>query len=160
MPFEVQHMQVSDNNPFMSPLLSCYKPVVEQVLPSYFENPGFGHPSMPADSCNPTGEEHFRGTTQGLDNDGDGSYDTADSDYQVTFTVGGDVSGLAGTALALQDNGVNSLGIAAEGPLTFTTELNDGGAYVVTVSTQPMDQTCNVSNAMARLQAQMLPMLL
>lgn len=64
----------SDANP------SNYTPVGEDVLPEYFANPGINHSNMPTDSCNPTGEEDFAGATTGLDNDGDGAYDTMDSD--------------------------------------------------------------------------------
>ena len=39
-----------------------------------------------------------------------------------------------------------ALAIAADGPFTFATELTDGAAYAVTVSTQPAGQTCSISN--------------
>ena len=55
-------------------------PVGEDVLPEYYANPGTNHPSIPTDSCSPSGEEDIAGLTTGLDNDGDGDYDTADSD--------------------------------------------------------------------------------
>ena len=64
-----------------------YTPAGEDVLPNYFANPGTNHPSMPTDSCNPAGNENFSGTTLGLDNDGDGSYDTADPDCITTFKI-------------------------------------------------------------------------
>ncbi len=60
-----------------------YTPVGEDILPNYYANPGTGHPAMPTDSCNPSGSENFAGTALGLDNDGDGVYDTADSDCGV-----------------------------------------------------------------------------
>jgi len=66
----------SDANP------ANYTPVGEDVLPDFFANPGTGRPNISTDSCNPAGEENFAGTTLGLDNDGDGSYDTNDSDCQ------------------------------------------------------------------------------
>lgn len=55
-----------------------YTPVGEQVLPSYYANPGTGHDNMPTGSCNDDGSENFAGATIALDNDGDGIYDTAD----------------------------------------------------------------------------------
>jgi hypothetical protein len=64
----------SDANP------SNYTPVGEDVLPEYFANSGINHPRMPIDSCNPGGGEDFAGASTGLDNDGDGIYDSADSD--------------------------------------------------------------------------------
>ncbi len=125
-----------------------YTPVGEDVLPNYFASPGTNHPSMPTDSCNPTGTENFAAGTQGLDNDGDGSYDTVDSDciVIVTHTVGGNVSGLTGSGLSLQNNGTDTLAVAANGPFTFATELEEGSAYAVTISAQPVGQTCNVSS--------------
>ncbi len=65
-----------------------------------------------------------------------------------TFTVGGTVSGLAGSGLVLQNNGGDDLAIAADGVFTFATPLVDGSSYAVTVLTQPgnLSQTCTVSN--------------
>lgn len=67
----------------------------------------------------------------------------------TTYTIGGMVSGLAGTGLVLQDNGGNNLSVASNSNFTFTAALNSGSAYNVTVLTQPSDpiQTCNVTNA-------------
>ena len=63
------------------------------------------------------------------------------------FTVGGSVSGLAGTGLVLQDNGVDSLTITVNGSFTFKTTVITGGSYAVTVQTQPSNptQTCGVT---------------
>jgi len=55
----------------------------------------------------------------------------------VTYTVGGTVSGLAGSGLVLQDNSGNNLAVSANGPFTFTTALASGTAYSVTVFSQP-----------------------
>jgi alpha-tubulin suppressor-like RCC1 family protein len=66
----------------------------------------------------------------------------------TTFTIGGSVSGLAGTGLVLQDNGGNNLAVSANGAFTFTAPINGGAAYKVTVLTQPASpaQTCAVTN--------------
>jgi hypothetical protein len=56
-----------------------YTPVGENVLPTYYANPGTGHPAMPSESCNANGSENFAGATKGLDNDGDDAYDTSDT---------------------------------------------------------------------------------
>jgi N-acetylneuraminic acid mutarotase len=65
----------------------------------------------------------------------------------VTFTIGGMVSGLSGTGLVLQDNGANNLSVTASGSFTFTTAVASGGAYAVTVLTQPSNpvQNCVVT---------------
>ena len=62
-----------------------------------------------------------------------------------TYTAGGTVSGLAGT-VALQNNGSDSLVIAANGTFTFAAPVAQGGTYSVTVQTQPAAQTCTVAN--------------
>jgi large repetitive protein len=66
----------------------------------------------------------------------------------VGFSVGGGVSGLAGSGLALQNNGADTLTIAADGAFTFPSSLNSGTPFNVTVATQPINpsQTCTVSN--------------
>jgi hypothetical protein len=65
-----------------------------------------------------------------------------------TYTIGGTVSGLSGTGLVLQDNGGNNLSVSANGSFTFTTAIASGGAYIVTVLTQPSSptQTCVVTS--------------
>jgi hypothetical protein len=66
-----------------------------------------------------------------------------------TFTIGGTVSGLAGSSLVLQNDGGDDLTIGANGNFTFATPLIDGARYAVTVRTQPSNpaQTCIVANA-------------
>lgn len=60
-----------------------YTPVGENILPNYYANPGSGHPNIPTNSCNPSGGENFSGSTTGLDNDGNGTYDVADANCLV-----------------------------------------------------------------------------
>jgi len=100
-------------------------------------------------SAQPTGQ------TCSVTNNDSGNIATADvtdvavtcvDDVVPTYSVGGTVSGLTGTGLALQNNGADTLPIAADGPFTFVTDLVDTTAYAVTVSTQPTDQTCSVTN--------------
>lgn len=66
----------------------------------------------------------------------------------VTYTIGGTVTGLAGTGLVLQNNGGNNLAIPANGAFTFSTAVTSGAAYAVTVMTQPAGpaQTCVVTS--------------
>lgn len=63
----------------------------------------------------------------------------------TTYTVGGTVSGLVGS-VTLQDNGTDDLSISSNGAFTFSTPIADGGAYSVTVSSQPAGQTCTVTH--------------
>ena len=65
----------------------------------------------------------------------------------LTYTIGGTVSGLAGTGLALQDNGGDTLPIIANGGFKFASSIASGATYTVTVSAQPTTpwQTCSVT---------------
>jgi hypothetical protein len=67
----------------------------------------------------------------------------------TTFTIGGTITGLTGTGLVLVDNGNDSLTVAAGSTaFTFKTAVASGGAYAVTVGTQPSSpsETCTVAN--------------
>jgi cysteine-rich repeat protein len=61
-------------------VLANYTPVEEDVLPNYYfmPTPDPAHPNKPTDSCNPNGEEDYAGSPLGLDNDGNGLYDSND----------------------------------------------------------------------------------
>jgi N-acetylneuraminic acid mutarotase len=65
-----------------------------------------------------------------------------------TASIGGNVVGLLGTGLVLQNNGGDNLTVATSGSFTFKTAIALGKAYLVTVSTQPTSpaQTCTVTN--------------
>lgn len=63
----------------------------------------------------------------------------------ATVTVGGTASGLSGT-LVLQINGGGNLAVGANGPFTFSSGLDKGVGYNVTVFANPSSQTCTVSN--------------
>ena len=60
----------------------------------------------------------------------------------VSFTVGGQASGLSGGSLTLLLNGANALNVPANGAFKFATPI--ASAYTVTVGTQPAGQTCSV----------------
>ena len=63
-----------------------------------------------------------------------------------TYTVGGNVSGLAGTGLVLQNNGGDNLAFTVSGAFSFATKLAANTNYAVTVLTQPSGSTCSVAN--------------
>ena len=65
--------------------------------------------------------------------------------YAANATIGGTVTGLNGT-LSLQDNGADTLMLSSNGAFTLATALANGASYNVTVSSQPVGQTCNVVN--------------
>lgn len=65
-----------------------------------------------------------------------------------TFTIGGTVTGLAGSVV-LQNNGGNDRLLTANGSFAFSTPIPSGSTYSVTVKTQPsspVSQTCVVGS--------------
>ena len=63
----------------------------------------------------------------------------------ATVSVGGTVTGLTGS-LILRNNGLDDLSLSADGAFTFSTSLDRGVAYAVTVATQPANQACSVTH--------------
>lgn len=63
-------------------------------------------------------------------------------------TVSGTVTGLTGTGLILQNNGADDQVVSTNGIFTFTTSLDSGTNFSVTVKTQPTGpaQTCTVNS--------------
>ncbi len=65
----------------------------------------------------------------------------------TTFTISASVSGLVtGASVVLQNNGGNNLTISANGTSAFSTAVSSGGAYAVTILTQPSGETCTVGS--------------
>ncbi len=100
-------------------------------------------PSNPAQSCtvnNGSGTANANVTNVHV---------TCATTSATTYTIGGTVSGLAGSGLVLQDNGGDNLPISGNGAFTFATAVASGSNYSVTVLTQPSNptQTCTVANA-------------
>ena len=66
----------------------------------------------------------------------------------VTFAIGGTVTGLAsGQSVTLLDNGTDALTVSSNQQFSFPTAIAYGGSYAVTVSGQPLGQTCSVAKA-------------
>jgi hypothetical protein len=67
-----------------------------------------------------------------------------------TISIGGTVTGLAkaGSGVVLQNNGVDTLAIKANGTFTMPTLVSAGSAYKITILTQPSgpNQACTVTN--------------
>lgn len=62
-------------------------------------------------------------------------------------TIGGNVTGVVGTGMVIQNNGAEKLPISANGAFTFVNPVPTGAAYNVTIFTQPTApaQTCVVT---------------
>jgi len=80
------------------------------------------------------------------------SCDTESPGY--SYTIGGVVSGLAGSNLVLQNNGGDDMTLSANGSFSFPHAVPDGGTYSVTVKTQPsgIGQICTVANGTGVIQ--------
>ncbi|HEY8026088.1 MAG TPA: hypothetical protein VIF60_16095 [Burkholderiaceae bacterium] len=62
-------------------------------------------------------------------------------------SIGGSVTGLSGgTTVGLVDNGSDPLTVSANGNFTFATQVSAGNNYNVTVASQPVGETCTVTN--------------
>lgn len=68
------------------------------------------------------------------------------------YTVGGTLSGLSGS-VELQNNGGDTIALNSNGSFTYSTPVAEGSVYSVTVSTQPANQTCVVSNGSGTINA-------
>ena len=73
-------------------------------------------------------------------------------DLPALHFISGEVSGLAGKGLVLQNNGADDLSISGNGRFIFKSDLASDAAYAVTVKQQPGSpaQTCTVSKGSGR----------
>jgi hypothetical protein len=68
--------------------------------------------------------------------------------------IGGTVTGLSGgTTVTLQNNGTDPINVTANGGFTFVATIAGGAAYNVTVATQPLGETCTVTNGAGTVNA-------
>jgi hypothetical protein len=96
-------------------------------------------PSSPSQTCTVA---NGNGTVAGASISGVAVTCTTNS-----YSVGGTVSGLAGTGLVLLNGGGDDKPVAVNGAFTFATSVASGLAYAVTVKTQPSSpsQACAVT---------------
>lgn len=66
----------------------------------------------------------------------------------------GTLSGITSGKLVLQNNAGDDITLTADGKFSFATPVKEGGAYAVTVRTQPLWQFCNVSNGSGSVAAE------
>jgi len=72
----------------------------------------------------------------------------------ITYSVGGQLSGLPGGAsVTLQNNGADDLTLTANGTFTFGVPVADGHDYHVTVLTPPADYGCTVTDGSGTIAA-------
>ena len=98
----------------------------------------FTQPSNPTQTCTVSNATGIAATTN-------------IGDVAVTCSansIGGNVTGLVGNGMVLQNNGGNNLTISGNGPFAFSAPIASGDSYAVTVLTQPIGpaQNCTVTN--------------
>jgi len=69
-----------------------------------------------------------------------------------SYTVGGSVSGLSGSAV-LKDNNGDNLTVSANGSFTFATAVASGSPYSVSVFSHPASQSCSIASASGTISA-------
>lgn len=70
------------------------------------------------------------------------------------FTVGGTVTGLAqGRQVVLNNNGSQTVTVTANGSFQFSYPNIQGTPYAVSISTQPINQSCSIANGSGRANA-------
>jgi 6-phosphogluconolactonase len=67
----------------------------------------------------------------------------------ATYTVGGTVTGLAGSGLVLQSSYGGQIAVSANGTFAFPSAMESGSPYTITIASQPRNpaQNCAISNA-------------
>lgn len=73
-------------------------------------------------------------------------------DAPATFTIGGTINGLVGTVVLQNRNG-DALSLTQDGSFIFSQVAADGDDYLITVSTQPAQQTCVVTHGTGTVTA-------
>jgi len=70
------------------------------------------------------------------------------------YSISGSITGLTGPGLVLQDNGGDNLAVnASAASFTFPTPLSSGSAYSITILTQPVGESCIVTNGAGTAKA-------
>lgn len=106
----------------------------------------FSQPTSPSQTCVVSNGSGTMGTTNVAD--------VTINCTTNTYTIGGNVSGLTGTGLVLQNNGGDDVTIDADGGFVFATALTDGATYAITISSQPTSypgQVCSITNGSGTL---------
>ncbi|MEM7184602.1 MAG: putative Ig domain-containing protein [Spirochaetota bacterium] len=112
-------------------------------------------PSLPSglnldtSSCNITGTASTVQTaTTYTVTASNGSSTTTDSFYLTvndTYNIGGTISGLSASVI-LTNNSSDTLSLSSDGSFQFTNTISSGSTYSVSISSQPTNQTCTVTN--------------
>jgi hypothetical protein len=73
----------------------------------------------------------------------------------IDASVGGTMAGLSGgTSAVLVNNGSDPITVGANGTFTFDQQIQSGAAYSVTVQTQPIGETCLVTDGSGTIDSE------
>ena len=68
--------------------------------------------------------------------------------------IGGTVIGLSGgTSVSLLNNNADPITVSANTSFTFDVQVNSGSTYNVTIGTQPVGETCTVTNGLGTVDS-------
>jgi hypothetical protein len=128
------------------------------TMPPMVNSPLIDQGNCPGETADQRGRSNTKTDLRVIDLDPDNAADGCDPgavERSVSFSVGGTVSGLAGTGLVLQNHGGDDLDIIANGDFVFTTPIAEGSTYNVSVKTQPSSpgQFCTVNNGSGTLNS-------
>ena len=78
---------------------------------------------------------------------GGGGSGASPASSNVTYTIGGAISGLSSSGLVLSNNGGDNLTVSSgASTFTFSQAVNPDASYSVSVAAQPTGETCSVSS--------------
>lgn len=147
-----------DDNDGVDDTLDVFPLDASETLDS--DNDGVGDnadafPADPAETLDTDGDGI--GNNADSDDDNDGVEDSLDAfpfdpDRTHAYSVGGSITGLD-SAITLSLNSTESLSIDVDGGFQFTTVMQDGDQYSVSISTMPTDQICLIGNPIGTIDA-------
>lgn len=121
--------------------------VGENVKPPYYVNNG-GHPLIPTDPCNPspTFTENFKGTTIGLDNDGNGQFDMADAACNPVAASPGEASKTVAMLVTAYDKVTGNVTVSYAAACGATDDTVEYGPLTGLATYTYSGQVCGIGN--------------
>lgn len=141
-----------DDNDGVEDTLDAFPLDASEILDSDDDGVGDNADAFPTDPTETLDtDEDGIGNNADTDDDNDGVEDTLDAfplDPSRThaYLVGGSLAGLD-SVITLSLNGTESLSTDIDGSFQFSTIMQDGDEYSVSISAIPTDQVCTIDNA-------------
>lgn len=121
----------------------------ENVLPPYYDNNDASHTAQPTNPCNPSPafNENFKASTLGLDNDGNGQFDMADTACQPVTATPGEVSRSTNMTVTAYDKLSGNVTVAYGVACAATNNNIEYGALSSLSTYAYSGQVCALGNA-------------